>query len=253
MRQSVLGNLVEVAAGNVRHGRDDVAIFEIGKGYGRLEGERTHEWWRLGFVLVGSATIEAWDQPARPYDLDDAKGLIELVAHRLGFPSVAYERLADDPILHPGRAAVATAGTSLRGRVGELHPSLVEELDLRGGRPVVAELAIAGLSGGQPSVPRGATPSRHPAVERDLAVVVEADVPAATVQAAIARHGGTLLISTSLFDIYRGRPLTETQKSLAYRIVFQAPDRTLTEDEIDAAVAGITHGLATDVDGRIRT
>ena len=105
MRQSVLGSLVEVVTGNVRHGRADAAIFEIGKGYGQLEGDRTHEWWRLGFVLTGAAEIPAWNRPARPYDLDDAKGLLELLAQRLGLPRPTYAPLTDDPILHPGRAA----------------------------------------------------------------------------------------------------------------------------------------------------
>jgi phenylalanyl-tRNA synthetase beta chain len=253
MRQSVLGNLIEVIAGNLRHGRDDVAIFEIGKGYGRLEGDRTHEWWRLGFALTGAAENPAWNRPSRPYDLDDAKGLLELLAHRLGLPRVEYAPLTDDPILHPGRAAVATAGLAMRGRVGELHPSLVDELDRPGARLIVAEVAITGLSGGTPSVPRGATPSRHPAVERDLAVVVEAGVSAASAERAIADHAGPLLVRTTLFDIYRGRPLADHERSLAYRVMFQAPDRTLTEDEIDAAVAAITRGLEADVGGRIRT
>jgi phenylalanyl-tRNA synthetase beta chain len=90
-------------------------------------------------------------------------------------------------------------------------------------------------------------------VERDLAVVVASSVPAGTVHESIARHGGPLLVATALFDIYRGRPLSETEKSLAYRLTFQAPDRTLTEDEIDRAMASVTAGLGSDVGGRIRT
>jgi phenylalanyl-tRNA synthetase beta chain len=120
-------------------------------------------------------------------------------------------------------------------------------------RIYVAELAIAGLSGGQPSVPRIVTPSRHPSVERDLAVIVGPDIPAAAVAAAIRAHGGPLLRAVTLFDLYRGRPLAEGERSLAYRLAFQAEDRTLTEGEIDSAVADVTAGLASDVGGRLRT
>ena len=204
------------------------------------------------FVLTGAAAPTAWNQPARPYDLDDAKGVIDLLAERLGLPAPVYSPVLDDPRLHPGRAARAVAGDAIAGRVGELHPLMVENLELRTGRILVAELAIAGLSGGQPSVPRTTTPPRHPAVERDIAVIVAETVPAGDVEASIRRRGGPLLRSIALFDIYRGRPLAEAERSLAYRLSFQADDRTLVESEVDAAVAEVTAGLATDVDGRLR-
>jgi phenylalanyl-tRNA synthetase beta chain len=90
-------------------------------------------------------------------------------------------------------------------------------------------------------------------VDRDLAVVVAETVPAADVEDAIRQHGGPLLRSVRLFDIYRGRPLADDEKSLAYRLAFQADDRTLVETEVDAAIDGITTGLAEDVGGRLRT
>jgi phenylalanyl-tRNA synthetase beta chain len=90
-------------------------------------------------------------------------------------------------------------------------------------------------------------------VQRDLAVIVEESVAAERVEAAIRNHAGPLLVGLRLFDIYRGRPLGATEKSLAYRLDFQAADRTLTEAEVDSAVAAITDGLAGDVGGRLRT
>jgi phenylalanyl-tRNA synthetase beta chain len=254
MRQGLLGSLLEVVSTNLRQGRPDVAIFEIGKGYGATtEGDATHEWWRLGLALTGAAETPAWNRPARPYDLDDAKGVLELLTGRLRLPAPRYAPLTDDPRLHPGRAARVTAGDGLAGRIGSLHPALLDELELRAADVIVAEVAIAGLSGGQVSVPRTSTPPRHPSVDRDLAVIVAESTPAADVEDAIRRHGGPLLRSVVLFDIYRGRPLGESEKSLAYRLAFRADDRTLTEPEIDGAVDAVTSGLATDVDGRLRT
>jgi phenylalanyl-tRNA synthetase beta chain len=253
MRQSLLGSLLEVVSTNQRHGRGDVAIFEVGKGYGATEdGDSTHEWWRLGLALTGAAEPPSWNRVARPFDLDDAKGVIDLLARRLGLPPPAYTALTDDPRLHPGRAARVSAGDGLAGRVGELHPTVVDELDLREAWILVAELAIAGLSGGQPTVPRTTTPPRHPAIERDLAVIVAAEMPAASVEASIRRHAGALLRHMTLFDIYRGRPLAASEKSLAYRLAFQAEDRTLVESEVDAAVSAVSDGLAADVGGRLR-
>jgi phenylalanyl-tRNA synthetase beta chain len=100
---------------------------------------------------------------------------------------------------------------------------------------------------------RSVPPPRHPDLARDLAVVVAEDRPVGDVSAAIRRHGGPLLRTVALFDIYRGAPLGEDEKSLAHRLTFRAPDRTLTEDEIDAAVGAITRGIAADVGGRLRT
>ena len=252
LRQSLLGSLLEVVSTNLRYGRDDVAVYEIGKGYGALDGRTTHEWWRLGFALTGSAEPAAWNRAARPYDLDDAKGVIELLCRRLSLPVPTYSPLIDDPSLHPGRTARVGAGGSLVGRVGEVHPALIERLDLRADRIIVAELAIAGLASGRLPVPVGSTPSRYPAADRDLAVVVADGISAAAVADSIGRHGGQLLRSVELFDVYRGRPLDETHKSLAWRLSFATDDRTLAEGEVDQAMRDIATGLATDVDGRLR-
>jgi phenylalanyl-tRNA synthetase beta chain len=253
LRQSLVGSLLEVVSTNLRHGRDDIAIFEVGKGYGAPDERSTHEWWRLALALTGDAEPASWDRSVRPYDLDDAKGIIELLCRGLGFPAPVFEAIADDPNLHPGRAARVTAGGRLTGRLGELHPDAVDDLDLRAERVYVAEFAIAGLAAGQPSDYRVTAPSRQPTVERDLAVIVEADRPAADVEAVIRRHGGPLLRGVTLFDIYRGRPLGETEKSLAYRLTLRDDERTLTEAELDAAVAGVVAGLAEDLGARFRT
>jgi phenylalanyl-tRNA synthetase beta chain len=251
----VIGSLVEIASTNVRRGRDDVAIFEIGKSYGR-DADVTREWWRLAIAACGAADEPAWNRPARAYDLDDAKGVIEAICRRLGIAAPVYEPLGGEPLLHPGRAARVTARRdgrlALAGVVGELHPAVAEEWELRGARLIVAELDVAGLGGGEVRAVQAVTPSRHPAAERDLAIVVPEATPAAGIESAIRESAGPELVSLALFDIYRGTPLAADEKSLAWRLAFQSADRTLTEPEIEAAVAGISRAVAA-VGGRIRT
>ncbi|MBA2700305.1 MAG: hypothetical protein H0U58_01220 [Chloroflexi bacterium] len=254
LRQNLLGSALEVVSMNLRQGRPDVALFEVGKGYGATpDGDPTHEWWRLCIALTGPAAFARWDQPERVYDLDDGKGLVELLARRLGQPSPTYEPLTDDPRFHPGRTARMRAGDAIAGRLGEIHPALLEAIEVRTTRVIVAELAIAGLSGGAPDAPLVWTPPRQPAVARDLAVVVAETRPAGDVAASIRRHGGPWLRSLHLFDIYRGHPLAPDEKSLAYRMTFQSEERTLTDTDMDDAMAAVRAGLDNDVNGRVRT
>ncbi len=250
LRQDLIGSLLDIVDANQRRGRDDIAIFEVGKGYGKLPSGPT-EWWRLGLALTGAAEPPSWNRPARAYDLDDAKGIVELVADVLGMPAVTYEAATDGYPFHPGRAAVARAGSELIGRVGEAHPDLLAALDLRAGRILIAELAITGLSGGQPPAVRSRPLSRHQAVQRDLAIVVPEDRPAASIEEIVRTAAGDLLTDLRLFDIYRGTPLAATEKSLAFRLRFEA-DRTLSDAEVDTAIGAVTDALRA-AGARLRT
>ena len=254
LRQGLLGSLLEVLGSNLHHGRDDVAIFEVGKGYGYDEaGNAIHEWWRLAFALTGPSRPPAWNQELRAWDLDDGKGLVELLAERLGSDQPAWSPLSDSTVFHPGRSATGIVAGTLAGRVGELHPALRESLDLRAERVVIAEFSLHGLAGGSLPAVRFAPIARYPEVERDLAVVVAEERSASEVEAVIRAAAGEMLRTVRLFDIYRGAPLASTERSLAYRLVYQAADRTLTDAEIDGSLASITAALADRVRGRIRT
>jgi phenylalanyl-tRNA synthetase beta chain len=257
LRRSLVGSLARIAESNVRHGTDDIAMFEVGKGYGRV-GDEPREWWRLGIALSGAFEPAAWNRPARAADVDDAKGLIELVAALVGADPVTYERLEDEPLLHPGRSARvrATAGEgrlALSGVVGELHPRTIADADLRLDRLIVAEVSVAGLAGGSPPVSAAVAPPRFPAVERDLAVIVPPAAEAGSVAATIRGAAGPLLAEVRLFDVYRGKPLEPDERSLAFRLRFGADDRTLTEGEVDEAMATVVAALTSRHGARIRS
>jgi phenylalanyl-tRNA synthetase beta chain len=261
LRPALIGSLVEIVSSNLRHGTADVAIFEIGKGYGHEptgDGAGVREWWRLGLAAAGSGDRLSWNQPARAYDIDDLKGALELLCRRLGFGDPVYTPHRGEPLLHPGRTAAVRASDPdghpvVAGWIGELHPALSDEMDLRGACVVVAELSISGLQAGSRSVVRATPPPRHPPVERDLAIVVAEDRPAGEVAASILAGGGEALTTIALFDVYRGNPLAADEKSLAFRLTFRAGDAPVTDAEIDTAIATITSRIAADVAGRIRT
>jgi phenylalanyl-tRNA synthetase beta chain len=255
LRQHLVGTLLDVLTLNERQGREDVAIFEIGNGYGRV-GETPREWSRLAFVIAGNAAPPAWNRPARAYDLDDAKGIVELICERLHLPAPTYTADTRGYPLHPGRALTAETRSDagmVSGRVAELHPDVLEAWELRAPRVIVAELAIGSLDAATPMSIHVEPIGRFPVVERDLAVIVDESLAAAEVESVFWRHAGDLLQEARLFDLYRGAPLAATEKSLAYRLVFGTNDRTLTEAEVDAAVAAVRAGLESDIGARIRS
>ena len=255
LRQHVVGSLLDVLTLNERQGREDVAVFEIGKGYGRV-GEKPLEWTRLAFLITGNAAPEAWNRLARPYDLDDAKGLVELLAERLHLPAPTYAPDTRGYPFHPGRALTAETRSDtgmISGRVAELHPDALEAWELRAQRVIVAELAVRGLDAATAISIHVEPIGRFPVVERDLAVIVDETRPAAEVESVFWAHAGELLREARLFDLYRGAPLADAQKSLAYRLVFGTNDRTLTEAEVDSAVAAVRAGLESDIGAHIRS
>jgi len=256
LRQSLVGSLLEVVDSNARHGRADVALFEIGKGYGRV-GDEPREWWRLGLALTGSFDQPGWNRPRRDADLDDVKGAIELIAEILRADAPTYQPLSDEPILHPGRSAIVTANDgagalAISGVVGELHPRLAAAWDLRG-RVVVAELSIAGLIAGSLSIVDAAPLPRVQPIERDLTVDVDDRVPAADVVRAISDAGAELLEGATLVGTYRGHPLGPEERSLTYRLRFGAADRAIVDADVDAALAAIGGALTHHVGARIRS
>ena len=104
LRQSLLGSLLEVVGTNRRHGRDDVAVFEVGKGYGKADGGGTREWWRLGIALAGSAVIPSWNQPSRPVRprRRQGPGRVDLPAPRVRRPVVRTADRRSEPASGPG-------------------------------------------------------------------------------------------------------------------------------------------------------
>jgi phenylalanyl-tRNA synthetase beta chain len=253
LRRHLAASLLDVLSLNERQGRAAVAIFEIGKVYYRV-AEQPQERTRLGILLAGAAEPPSWNRVERSYDFDDAKGLLELLCRRLGLGRPTYTADGRGFPFHPGRALEAWAGGSdLRlGRIAEIHPDVLQAWEIRAPRVIVAELDVPGIEQGIPSPVRVESIPRFPEVERDLAVIVAEARPAQEVEAAIGADAGPLLRGLRLFDVYRGAPLASDEKSMAYRLVFGVADRTLTEAEVDEAVARVRAGLETRLGAHLR-
>ncbi|MEJ7715052.1 MAG: phenylalanine--tRNA ligase subunit beta [Thermoleophilaceae bacterium] len=242
MRPLLLGGLLDAAARNAAFGRPDVGLFELARVYVRPSPELppdgspggsqpAFEGNHLGALLT-VASPGGWRGARRPADLYAAKALVEAVMAPVGLEWWAEPGAR--PFLHPGRAASVFAGGHEVGWLGELHPLVARAWEL-GDEPVAAfELDVGVLAYLAAGPAEYSDVTSFPAVLQDVAVVVDESVPAAEVEAAVRAAAGELLASVRPFDLYRGEQVGEGKKSLALRLEFRAPDRTLTDEDVAA-------------------
>jgi phenylalanyl-tRNA synthetase beta chain len=262
MRPLLLPGLLDAARHNAARGRGDIELFESAHIYrpsGPLDAEvdpdrspdgtyPAVERHHLGALLTGRGPA-GWRTPPAPVDFYRAKGMVEAVldSARIDWWAEPGER----PFLHPGRSATVIAAQDERklGWIGELHPLVAREWDLD--NAVAFELDLDLVAELAPGAAQYEELSPFPPVIQDIAVVVAEDVPAGDVEMAIAEGGGELLTRLELFDVYRGDQVGPGYKSLAIRLEFQAPDRTLTDDEV-AGVRALIEDRLMELGGRLR-
>ena len=248
MRPLLLPGLLDAAARNASYGRADASYFESAHVY-RMAGPLDSPG---GDGSPGGAmpAVERHHVAVLvPGDFFAAKGILEglMDSLRVGFDVEPGER----PFLHPGRAASIVVGDDEQklGWIGELHPLVARAWDLPGGAAFELD---AGALAEIPAEAQGYRPvSQFPAVVQDIAVVIDEDVPAGDVLGAVREAAGELLDRLRLFDVYRGEQVDEGKKSLALRLEFRAPDRTLTDDEVAAVRTRVEEGLG-ELGGRLR-
>lgn len=265
LRTSILPPLLDTLRRNVGRGAGDVGLFEVGlvvaggelppapprppaatrpddATLAALEASVPAQPRHLGVVLAGQREPAGWTGPGRAADWADAVEAAEVAAATLGLELV--RRSSDLAPWHPGRCArLELPGGELVGHAGELHPKVVAALGLPP-RTVAAEIDLDVLVAASGGITQAVPVSTFPVAKEDVALIVDAAVPAAAVEAALRAGAGELLESVRLFDVYTGPQVGEGRKSLAFALRMRAPDRTLTAAEAagvrDAAVARAT-------------
>ncbi len=252
MRTTLLGSLLDVARRNVAHGSSDLALFESGRVYLRNATPPARELPRephhVGVLLSGALRPATWREPAPPAaDFFAAKGVL---AGLLDALRVEWE-IAEggEPFLHPGRSARVLVDGAPVGWLGELHPAIAADWDLA--QVAAFELDLDAAIAAVPGPVRYADYTSFPEVRQDLAVVVPATVAAGEVVRVVRAAGGALLAAVEVFDVYRGEQIGPEEVSLALRLAFRSPERTLTDEEVAAQRAAIEAALAA-IGGRIR-
>jgi phenylalanyl-tRNA synthetase beta chain len=265
MRTLLLPGLLATAGRNVSVREERVHLFEVGKVFrpGRAvqapadgtPAERAaallpHEPQTLGLLLYGEWLDESWLARDVPTDFSLAKGLVERVLGALGVEATYVPVV--EPFLHPGKSAGVVVGDRHIGWLGEVHPLVARAFDLT--KPTIsAELDLDAVLAAVGGVPLFEDLLSFPAVEQDLALVVERTVLAADVVAAVRAAGGSLLRSVRVFDVYEGPQVGEGKKSLALRLVFRSEERTLSEAEINDERQGMLTALAESLGATLRS
>ncbi len=240
LRQSLIPHLIDAAAYNVARKNNDVRLYELGRVFfGNGEGELPDEVEYLSGILTGDYTVNAWQGKKEEIDFFVAKGFVDRIAEKLDI-NFEYEA-GEINGLHPGRSAVVKLNGEIVGFVGELHPQTEKDNDLK--RTYVFELNYDKLMAVSVGYINYQPIPRFPGVSRDIALVVNRNMPSAKLVQVIHEHGGDILQNAEVFDVYEGEHVAEDEKSIAIRLAYLDTQQTLTDDKVNAVHEDILDAL----------
>ncbi len=261
MRLTLMSGLMETMQENSKRNRAGLRFFEIGRRY--LPADDVHhqpeERRSVGIALCGPAQISWIGELSRPADFYDLKGIVETLLGELYLTDYRFTP-TQHPTFHPGRCAfvelprLSNSGEQVYspiGVLGEVHPIVQKRYDLPY-RAYLCELDLELLYAALPSRLVYLPISRHQELSRDLAIVVDQQVPAQAIREVIIHNGGQLLHSVTLFDVYTGEPIPAGKKNLTYSLVYQSQERTLTDAEANALQERILSALHEEFDAVLR-
>lgn len=240
MRNTLVGHQLEVVSLNHNRKNPQGRFFEFAQTYHKnpnkdeLPVERKH----LVISSYGNT------------DYFDIKGVVELLLDRSGITGYDFV-LAGPDLYHPGRKAEIRVGDTLVGQIGEIHPMVIKNYDLPK-RTYACELDFDVMAGLQQDAIKFVEMPKYPGSSRDIALVLDEDVPASKIEATIKAHDTGIMENVELFDVYQGEQIEKGKKSLAYSILFRHPERTLTDDDINPVMDEILSDLKNGFNAQLR-
>ncbi|MBQ8301293.1 MAG: phenylalanine--tRNA ligase subunit beta [Clostridia bacterium] len=241
MRTTTIASMLDILARNYNHRNPSAKLFEIGK------------------IFVPTAPDKLPNEPVKVtmgmygdnVDFYDIKGICEAMFSALNIQKVKFEAVTDNPTFHPGRCAKISAGGKVLGVIGEIHPAVCRKFDIET-RVYVGELDFENLFLNMKSDVKFTELPKHPAVTRDIAMLVDKRIPVADIEEVIRKASGKMLESITLFDVYEGAQIPEGKKSVAYSAVYRAADRSLTGEEVQKVFDKVVKNLENQVGAQLR-
>lgn len=241
---SPLVGIIDVLKYNTARKNNDLFLFELGKRYN--ENEKLV----LSGALTGLMTSTLWQGKKEVVDFFTVKGILDALFENMHLGHLEYEVTKDYKNLHPGQSAIIKDRTGQVGFIGKLHPEYAKNHDLKD--VYVFELEVERLEEVRRVMKKVKEVNKFPEMVRDIAIVLDDSVYAKDVLEAINKAGKRMLLSSDIFDLYKGTPLNENQKSLAIKLVFSDPKRTLETKEVDQRVNDILGVLKSRFNAELR-
>lgn len=246
LRHSILPSLIKIYEYNKARNNKDVSIFEIGKAFYKKD-EEYGENDKLAGLMTGKFYLGIENE--RTVDFYIIKGIVEELLDYLGYGGrysfvVDSKKLPEE--LHPGKSALISLNNDIIGIIGRVHPAVSDE------EVYVFEIDLNKLLDKKVSKMKYKEVSKYPSVKKDLAIVVDKNVTSQEIAVVIKKFGGSLLNKIEVFDVYEGKGIPENKKSIAYSLIFEKLDRTLTDEEINSAMEKIIQGLESKLKAELR-
>ena len=252
LRQNMVSGMLDTVAYNVNRKNSNVAIYEIGKVFeqnGNPKEELPNEINTFAFAISGLVAEKDFQTKATPVDFFYAKGIVEALFDKLEV-SVDYVPTKDLASMHPGRTAAIVLDGQTIGFLGQVHPQTAKNYGIP--ETYVAEINLSAVEASlQPAQPFVEI-TKFPAVSRDIALLLKAEITHQEVLDAIYSAGVKRLVAVKLFDVYAGEKLGSGMKSMAYSLTFQNPNDNLTDEEVAKYMEKITKALTEKVEAEVR-
>ena len=240
MRTTALPSILEALMHNYNHRSPVCRLFECATLYQKSESDMSYESKSLAIAFYGEG------------DFYDMKGYVEAILRHLGVKGWRIQSDEENPSYHPGRCAKVIIGDKKVGSFGQIHPSVASEFEI-GTDVYAATLDVTKMYGSADSDKHYEPLPVFPGIERDLALVMDKDIEAQTVIDSIVRFSGKSLCSVKIFDVYTGKGVPDGKKSVAFRLTFRLPDKTMNDAEAEQAVSKILKKLKENCDIEIRS
>ena len=253
VRTTLLTSILENAARNVARRNLDLRLFDIAPVFfprALPVTELVEEKRKVAGLLTGRRNPIAWDTDNAMVDFYDAKGVLERFLSAVGVQKYTVER-GEHFAMHPGKTAFFKKGRDVIAILGEIHPTVAANFGI-GQSVYVFEMDAETLLRYRKKKAAIKPLPKYPASTRDLAILVDAGLTTAEIERVIAKKGGSYFRGATLFDVYEGKQVGEGKKSMAFHLHFQSDDKTLTDEEVDAAFAAILQAAEEQLHAQLR-